>query len=593
MDVNDRSLRIDAPAINVIPSDPPAAATGDNSFGITLASSLKQQTSSGNSAASNSAPNSPSIPAKPPISDSPKSSGLTPQSVPANRESNAADTKSSHGTSTDETAAASQAETTAKTTTDQKSVASSPADDQKKAEETSEDPTANVATSPDASTTLAAELLLAQVVPTPSPVDKQVVTPPTNAAPSSLAKALQPAVSNAPVEGIDSKIPAPVNLPAIPTGLQAGLTSPPAKTTAQGTANTTETDVTEVPAAAPAAKTDQAKVPLPAQRVASVAPNSPSNAVISNATPPENPVESTARTTTPNPVNARLAVSNGLTPTLTNQISSASTDKSTNSVSDSTVKDAPPQNAQSGNDSSAALAISNAGFAVTTPSPVVTTPALKDASSVPKTSDAIQPATSMTQTDPLPSLAGVPGGDSPPTNSANSPTIQLGSDLQGITSANTSGNFSQAPPVWQQISPALHQAVFQDQQMTVVLRPPELGTVQIDIQRQDGQITARLQTETATAHQLLSDHLPQLRETLSAMGVSADQIQLVQSDSSPDNSGNLDSRTNGQMGGGSDAQARQDTPQQTSPPAQLAEEPERDDSPATTIRSRTALNLQI
>ncbi|MFO0916885.1 MAG: flagellar hook-length control protein FliK [Planctomycetaceae bacterium] len=148
-------------------------------------------------------------------------------------------------------------------------------------------------------------------------------------------------------------------------------------------------------------------------------------------------------------------------------------------------------------------------------------------------------------------------------------------------------------PVHDQVHAAVLRAGTLDQQLTIVLRPPELGRVQIDVVRQDGQMSARLQTETATAHRLLSEHLPQLHETFAQMGLNADQVQVVRYDP-PQTSGAIGENT---TDGWSDQQAGQSSQHQQqetgTPDPQWIEEPEAADAPARNIWSRTALNLRV
>ncbi len=147
------------------------------------------------------------------------------------------------------------------------------------------------------------------------------------------------------------------------------------------------------------------------------------------------------------------------------------------------------------------------------------------------------------------------------------------------------------PPIVAQLQPALHQAVTQDRQLTITLRPPELGPVQIDVLHLDGRTSARLQTETASAHQLLTEHLPQLREVLTQMGVAADQVQVVRSETPlTDTTG--ESRTEGRTDAQTTGQ-QQESRQQ--PPAEplLADDTEREETHSPNIRTRTSLNLRI
>jgi flagellar hook-length control protein FliK len=128
--------------------------------------------------------------------------------------------------------------------------------------------------------------------------------------------------------------------------------------------------------------------------------------------------------------------------------------------------------------------------------------------------------------------------------------------------------------------------------MTITLRPPELGAVRIDVSRQDGQLTARLQTETASAQQLLTDHLPQLRDALLQMGVASDRVQVVQSDAPLHDFPSFGSRTDGQADA-HDAGGRQESRQHLPPEPQLAEDSERDELIQPGVHTRTALNLRI
>jgi flagellar hook-length control protein FliK len=63
-------------------------------------------------------------------------------------------------------------------------------------------------------------------------------------------------------------------------------------------------------------------------------------------------------------------------------------------------------------------------------------------------------------------------------------------------------------------------------EMQVRLSPPELGALQIEISLKDGVISARLETQTAAAQQLLSDNLQQLKESLSQQGLSVDRLDV-------------------------------------------------------------------
>ena len=50
------------------------------------------------------------------------------------------------------------------------------------------------------------------------------------------------------------------------------------------------------------------------------------------------------------------------------------------------------------------------------------------------------------------------------------------------------------------------------------LRPPELGSLRLEVSLQDGNLSARIETETQAAKTLLLDQLPQLRDRLAEQG---------------------------------------------------------------------------
>jgi len=65
------------------------------------------------------------------------------------------------------------------------------------------------------------------------------------------------------------------------------------------------------------------------------------------------------------------------------------------------------------------------------------------------------------------------------------------------------------------------------QQLTLRLSPPELGPLRVDVSLQQGVLTARLETYTEAARQVLLEHLPQLHEALSQRGASLDRIDVI------------------------------------------------------------------
>jgi|GEM_PF-4633119 len=148
------------------------------------------------------------------------------------------------------------------------------------------------------------------------------------------------------------------------------------------------------------------------------------------------------------------------------------------------------------------------------------------------------------------------------------------------------------PSVVDQLQPALHRAATSSQQLSIVLRPPELGAVRIDISQQGGQLTARLEAESAAAHQLLTDQLPQLRDVLLPLGVAADQVQVVRMENTPTANWDGSGRSAGQADAGT-SDRRNDTPGQHPPEPHWLEEPDRAETFTPSLRTRTAINLRI
>lgn len=67
----------------------------------------------------------------------------------------------------------------------------------------------------------------------------------------------------------------------------------------------------------------------------------------------------------------------------------------------------------------------------------------------------------------------------------------------------------------------------QGRQLSVQIAPPDLGPLRIDVTVQQGELSARLTTESTVAQQLLQEHLPQLHEALQQLGANVERIDVV------------------------------------------------------------------
>ena len=78
----------------------------------------------------------------------------------------------------------------------------------------------------------------------------------------------------------------------------------------------------------------------------------------------------------------------------------------------------------------------------------------------------------------------------------------------------------------QRVARAFHSIGEEGGEMQLRLRPPELGSMRLEIAVRDGVMTAHLETETAAARNVLLDNLPQLRDRLAEQNVKVDRFDV-------------------------------------------------------------------
>ncbi|RMF87847.1 MAG: flagellar hook-length control protein FliK, partial [Planctomycetota bacterium] len=108
------------------------------------------------------------------------------------------------------------------------------------------------------------------------------------------------------------------------------------------------------------------------------------------------------------------------------------------------------------------------------------------------------------------------------------------------------------------------------------LRPPELGSLRLELQLRNGVLTARLEAETSTARRLLVEHLPALRERLDQQNIRVERFDV-------------DLMGNGLHHGGQETPGERQTwqaPTWNRGGARIASASESDDHVDTTITSR-------
>jgi len=65
-----------------------------------------------------------------------------------------------------------------------------------------------------------------------------------------------------------------------------------------------------------------------------------------------------------------------------------------------------------------------------------------------------------------------------------------------------------------------------DQKLQVRLTPPQLGSLNIEVTKVDGVVTAKLEVQSAAAQQVLLEHLTGLKESLSQQGNVVERIEI-------------------------------------------------------------------
>lgn len=101
--------------------------------------------------------------------------------------------------------------------------------------------------------------------------------------------------------------------------------------------------------------------------------------------------------------------------------------------------------------------------------------------------------------------------------------------LQGTSLAAeqvTSPTSANAPGVVNQVAYAIQYTHSSGQGMQLHLTPPDMGSVQVDVTVRDGVLSARLEAQSSSTQQILSDNLPALKESLSQQGLAFDRIDV-------------------------------------------------------------------
>ena len=104
------------------------------------------------------------------------------------------------------------------------------------------------------------------------------------------------------------------------------------------------------------------------------------------------------------------------------------------------------------------------------------------------------------------------------------PSLQL--QTMNFSAGLTAPSGSMTSLVLDQAAYAIQYSHVSGQQMQLHLNPPELGALQVDVSMHNGLLTARIEAQTPTAQQILTDNISQLKDSLTQQGVSFDQIDV-------------------------------------------------------------------
>lgn len=79
----------------------------------------------------------------------------------------------------------------------------------------------------------------------------------------------------------------------------------------------------------------------------------------------------------------------------------------------------------------------------------------------------------------------------------------------------------------QRLGDAIGFAQESGQELSIRVTPPQFGPIVVEVRMHDGALTARVETHSTIAHEAITEHLPQLQESLTARGATLDRIEIV------------------------------------------------------------------
>lgn len=94
--------------------------------------------------------------------------------------------------------------------------------------------------------------------------------------------------------------------------------------------------------------------------------------------------------------------------------------------------------------------------------------------------------------------------------------------------ASGSGDVQDAamPPAIRQVQSSWPQPIVGNEELVFDLTPPELGRIRIELRHGESGLVARFETETPAARQLITEHIPALRESLQQQGAVMERVEV-------------------------------------------------------------------
>jgi len=159
-----------------------------------------------------------------------------------------------------------------------------------------------------------------------------------------------------------------------------------------------------------------------------------------------------------------------------------------------------------------------------------------------------------------------------------------------MTSASGDVQEAAMPPAIRQVQSSFPQPIIGNEELVFDLTPPELGRIRIELRHGESGLVASFETETPAARQLLTEHIPALRESLQQQGAVMERVEVR---------GRDDGSAFGQFSQSSGEQTRdqRQQPENAYAPETAADEPTsqqpRSEGAAPRRRDGSALNIRV